>query len=221
MAGVKGAIFDLDSTLLDTDSLWEDIDREFLAERGLAVPPDYIDALNTMSFREAAEYTIRRFSLDDTPDDLLRIWREMSEHAYGCSAKLKDGAAELLEKMRTNGIKLAAATDLDPRLASLALDGNGISGYFDAVLTTKETGRDKSSPDIFLAAAASLSVHPSAAAVFEDMLVPIETAGKAGFVTVGVYDTSCPVPEERMRSASCLYIRSFREVHLCGHDLSL
>ena len=36
----NGAIFDLDGTLLDSMSVWADIDIHFLAKRGIDAPPD-------------------------------------------------------------------------------------------------------------------------------------------------------------------------------------
>ena len=41
MKQYKGAIFDLDGTLLDSMWVWDDIDVAFLKKRGLEVPPDY------------------------------------------------------------------------------------------------------------------------------------------------------------------------------------
>ena len=38
----KGAIFDLDGTLLDSMGVWDQVDVDFLAKRGFEVPDDYI-----------------------------------------------------------------------------------------------------------------------------------------------------------------------------------
>ena len=40
---IKGAIFDLDGTLLDSMGVWSDVDRIFFARRGMEVPKDFID----------------------------------------------------------------------------------------------------------------------------------------------------------------------------------
>ena len=45
MKQYKGAIFDLDGTLLDSMRVWDDIDVAFLKKRGLEVPPDYQEAI--------------------------------------------------------------------------------------------------------------------------------------------------------------------------------
>ena len=50
----RGAIFDLDGTLLDSMGMWDDIDVAFLSRRGLTVPDDYVQAIVPLSFRETA-----------------------------------------------------------------------------------------------------------------------------------------------------------------------
>ena len=62
----RGAIFDLDGTLLDSMGMWDDIDVAFLSRRGLTVPDDYVQAIVPLSFRETAVYTIDRFGLTET-----------------------------------------------------------------------------------------------------------------------------------------------------------
>ena len=39
---IKGVIFDLDGTLIDSMRIWYDIDRRFLRENGVTDPPDDI-----------------------------------------------------------------------------------------------------------------------------------------------------------------------------------
>ena len=98
MAILKGCIFDIDGTLADSMGIWGDIDRAFLEKRSIAMPDDYIDALNSMSFSQAAEYTIKRFSLDESPEAIMNEWKAMSEYAYAHTIKLKEGVLEFVNK---------------------------------------------------------------------------------------------------------------------------
>ncbi len=52
---LKGAIFDLDGTLLDSMGLWSDIDERFLSRRGLSVSAEYTQEVKRMHFDAAAE----------------------------------------------------------------------------------------------------------------------------------------------------------------------
>ena len=49
----KGAIFDLDGTLLDSMGVWDQVDVDFLAKRGIEVPDDYMQKVAAMQFRRS------------------------------------------------------------------------------------------------------------------------------------------------------------------------
>ena len=44
----KGAIFDMDGTLLDSMWVWRQIDVDFLGRRGFEVPPDYLEMISNL-----------------------------------------------------------------------------------------------------------------------------------------------------------------------------
>ena len=76
MIPFKGAIFDLDGTLLDSLYVWRKVDERFFGVRRIEVPGDYSRAVSGMSFGETVAYTIQRFGLKETPEERqgLRPW---------------------------------------------------------------------------------------------------------------------------------------------------
>ena len=65
---IKGIIFDLDGTLIDSMGMWYDIDRRFLAENGVTDPPAGISwKIKQMTIETAAKFMISEFGLDMTP----------------------------------------------------------------------------------------------------------------------------------------------------------
>lgn len=182
MAKIKGAIFDLDGTLLDSDNLWTDIDRIFLRRRGFDLTEEYLENVNSMSFREAAEYTIKRYSLNDSPEGLMSEWNNLAKEAYKNSIALFPYVREYLEKLKRDGVLLSVATDLDREIAISALKNNNILELFKSIHTTKETGSDKRTAKIFLEAAASMALQAEDCIVYEDSKVAIESAKKEGFI---------------------------------------
>ncbi len=96
----KGAIFDMDGTLLDSMWVWRQIDVDFLGRRGFEVPPDYLEMITPMGYCRAAEYTIERFGLNEKPEDLIQEWYGMAAEAYAKKVELKSHAKEYLLELK-------------------------------------------------------------------------------------------------------------------------
>lgn len=212
MKQYKGAIFDLDGTLLDSMRVWDDIDVAFLKKRGLEVPPDYQEAITPLGFLEAARYTIRRFGFPETPEELIQEWHQMAVDAYTYEVELKDGAAEYLRYLKEKGIRMAVATSSSPELYEPALKRNGIYEYFKAFVTVSEVKRGKGFPDIYEKAAEKLSLPPETCVVYEDILTGIRGAKMGGFAAVGVYDRGGEGNRAKMEQEADRYVTSFKEL---------
>ena len=212
MNNFSAAIFDLDGTLLDSLGVWSDIDRVFLAKRGIVLTPDYTAAVSTMSFSEAAVYTISRYGFRDTPEEISAEWEHMVEDEYAHRITLKPFAREYLELLHSRGVKMGVATALSERLYRPALENNGITPYFSAYASVFEAARGKGFPDVYLLAAKRLGVLPTECAVFEDVLPGIRGARAAGMETIAVYDAYSAPEESVMRQEADYYIKNFQEL---------
>lgn len=147
----KAAIFDLDGTLLDSMGVWDQVDIDFLAKRGIEVPADYMGKVAAMQFRQIAEYTIARFGLPDTPEALMQEWDDMARVACSTVVEAKPHAVEYLSYLKRSGAKLAVATSLPPALREPAMKHVGIFDYFDQIVSVddaNDVGKDR--PDVFL-----------------------------------------------------------------------
>jgi len=188
MLDFSAAIFDLDGTLLDSMGVWEKIDIDFLAKRGLPVPDTYINEICARSFQEAAEYTISLFNLDERIEDLVSEWNSMAIYEYSHNIGLKPYAKEYLALLKSCGIKLGTATSLPKVLSEPVLRNNGIYNYFDIQCSTDEANRGKEFPDVFVLASQKLEVPAEQCIVFEDLLPGIISAKNAGMKAFCVYD---------------------------------
>ena len=208
---IKGAIFDLDGTILDSMWVWHEVDQRFLSARGHEVPSDYMAAINHMTLNETADYTINRFNLSDSPQALIEEWIALAKIAYESEVKLKPNVCRYLQKLFDSGVKIAIATALNEQLSNVVLSNCGVLKYFSNITNVSEVARGKSFPDVYIKAAEKMGLVPNDCAVYEDILQGIMSAKEGGFITVGVYDSSSKCIEE-IKQISDIYIEDFSEL---------
>lgn len=207
----QAAIFDLDGTLIESNSVWAKIDTIILNRRGIACSEDLAEKLSSMTYEGAAE-EMHRLGVKESTEELIREFNELAIREYRENILLKDHAAEYLEYLKSRGIKIALATASPKELYEPVLQRGGVYGYFDAFCTTYEAGKSKEYPDIYLMAASKLGVLPGKCVVFEDVLNGVKSAGKAGMTAIGVYDRYSEGDMEAIKAASDRFIMGFSEM---------
>ena len=188
----KAALFDLDGTVLDSGGVWRDVDARFFGARGISCSqPDYGRAVQGMSFREAAVYTVRRFGLAESPEAVMAEWMDMSRRIYAEDVPLKPGARDYLRRLKRAGVKLAVATANRAELFMPALEHGGVAELFDAFCTSAEAGdTGKADGALFRLAASRLGVGTADCAVFEDTLEGVTGAKRTGMRAYAMRDAA-------------------------------
>ena len=209
----SAAIFDLDGTLLDSMYVWTRIDEIFFESRGMEIPEDYGHALAGKSYRESAEYTIERFGLSQSWEEIVKEWTDLAIAEYAHHVQLKPGALKYLRALKRAGVKLAVATALPEYLYRPCLEHCGILNMFDALCSTDDTGgRGKRDGEVFLLAASRIGANPSDCIVFEDVPDGLRGAKKAGMLACGVRDSAGKKGHADMASIADHTIDSFDEL---------
>ena len=187
---IKGIIFDVDGTLLDSMPMWKELDYRFLRSKGKEPEPGYTEIVNKMTLEEGVTYTRKHFNLDMTDDEIIEEIQEMALQFYENEATCKPYVKEFLENLKQEGVPMVVATSSQRDFICPALEHNGILHYFKDVFSCADIGINKQSPEIFLIAAKCLGTDPEETLVVEDSYHAVMTAKSAGFPTLAVYDLS-------------------------------
>lgn len=207
---VKGIIFDLDGTVLDSCSVWSDVDKDFFSKRGMEIPSDYGEKIGHIGLDKAASYTIKRFNLKETKEEVLNEWRD-SVIEYYKHINLKPGAKEFLDYLDSEHIPYVVATANNKEIYVPALTNTGILDRFTFILEVNNYPKGKDDPEIYFDAAKKLGIPYENILVIEDLATAIKCAHKAGFITVGMDEATCKNKDE-VRNNCDKYIYDFREL---------
>lgn len=202
----KGAIFDLDGTLLDSMSIWDRAGELFLEKLGIQAEKDLGQTMFAMSMEEGAKFLQKQYELTQDIEEIMEGINKTVREFYYYQVELKKGARNLLDKMKQAGFTLVAATSSDRNNIEAALRRLEILPCFDRIYTCTEIGVGKDQPDIYLAAAGVLGLPPARIWVFEDALHALETAHRAGFLTAAVYDSWSRKEQEEIQKICDIYL---------------
>lgn len=216
---IKGAIFDMDGTLIDSlsfwDSFWRDMGERYFDDPSYRMDAEHFDThVRTMIFSQAISYIHGYLKVPCSAEEFDRFAAEYVERFYRTVVTAKAGARELLAALRERGVRVCLASATDRRYLGIALDSCGLASFFvpEAIFSCSDIGVGKERPDIYLAALKTLGTSPDETFVFEDSALALETAKNIGLVTVGVYDSHNIPTQQRLSAASDIYL---------GEDMAL
>ena len=206
---IKGAIFDMDGTLINSLIVWKDIwaaiaDRYLDGEAGF--PGEEIDRrLRTMTLLEGMEmlHEVRGIGRDGR--ELLDFCNSLIEDFYRNKVEMKSGAMEFLKYLHDNNVKMCIASASALDMVEIAVERCELGRYIPKLLSSCDFGCGKDKPDVYLAALEYLGTPVEETWVFEDSLVALKTAKKIGMPVVGIYD-AYNFGHEEMREIADYYI---------------
>lgn len=207
---IRGAIFDVDGTLLDSMSIWDTIGEDYLRSIGYEPKENLNKVFKNMSLRQAARYYQTEYGVTLGIDEIMDGVNAMLEQYYRYEVSLKPGTAALLAQLHENDVKLCIATATDRHLVEAALERCGVLSYFGKIFTCNEVGHGKDEPDIFEAALHFLGTARSETVVFDDAHYAVRTAKEAGFPVAAVYD-SHEKEQDEVRGLSDIYLKDLTQ----------
>lgn len=177
---LRGLIFDMDGTLVDTMAICEQCLRETIARfTGRSLSNTEVYDL----FGPSEEGILWNVLGDKTPSAyrfFLNMYEQMHED---CTKIVFPGVYDLLAHLRASGIHTAIATGKGPETAAITLRYTGLEPYIERVETGFLEGGNK--PRSIETVLESWGMFPSQAAYVGDAPSDMRAAQQAGVLPVG------------------------------------
>jgi len=210
----EAVIFDMDGTLLDTESVFKTIVFEVCTELGF----EMTDAVHMSMVGGSHEHT-NKLLLESYGvsfpytlfDERCRVI--MRERSHG-GVPVKPGALELVQELRERKIPTAVATSSRNPHAQHHLTAAGLFDMFETIVTRDDVVHPKPHPEPYLTAASRLGVDPLKCLALEDSHSGVRAAHAAGMQTIMVPDLVHP--SEEIRALGIAIMESLDHVRLAA-----
>lgn len=194
-------IFDCDGVLVDSEIIANRVLAALLSRHGYPITAHECRA----KFLGRTIPGVIKMVADDgveLPDNFETILREKDIEAFGAELKPTPGMRAALEQL--THLPKCVASSGSPEKIRRNLDTTGLLRFLDPHLfSAQDVKHPKPAPDLFLMAAARLSVAVDRCTVIEDTPLGVEGAKRAGMRAFGYIGASHRVPadEKLLRDA--------------------
>ncbi len=186
---LDGVIFDLDGTLVDSNSTHVDAWVHGLATHGYRFHAERVapeigkggDLLLPALLGEEAAARDGAMIRESVATEFARLARSRGFRIF-------DEVTTLLDTLRARGLRLALATSAAEKDLDLMMEGAGedLRARFDAVVTKSDVESSKPEPDVVMSAVSKLGLSAAQCAMVGDTPYDAIAARRAGVVTLGV-----------------------------------
>lgn len=180
----RALIFDLDGTLSNSlpvhMATWNKVGETY----GFKFDPQIMLEMTGRATIEFARHIVAHYGLSVDPEEIVKL----KQKSFRDSAQLLEPVDEIIAIVKEYHGKLpmAVGTGASRKSTEVQLNELGIARYFDVIVTADDVIRHKPSPDTFLKCAELMGVAPEKCQVFEDGVLGIEAAKKAGMMVTDV-----------------------------------
>ncbi|MBR5728033.1 MAG: HAD family hydrolase [Muribaculaceae bacterium] len=203
MKEIKGALFDLDGVLLDSEGIytqfWNAVEEKY--PTGI---PNFAHVIKGSNLFEILH--------DHYPTETIR--QQVTEMLLGFQRTMKyeffDGAMEFVNRLNQAGIPACVVTSSDDdKMASLARQHPDFKSHFKTIVTGDMVRHAKPDPECFLLGAQLIGVDIHDCWIFEDSLKGLAAGRASGATVIGLATT---LSREVIQDKADLVIDNFNQL---------
>lgn len=183
-------VFDCDGLILDTESVWEEVQQNVMARHNAEPTATQEKALMGTTLEQAVEI-LAEITGEDY-DSLLVSTRTEFLAALEKDLRFMPGAKEFVELVASK-VPIAVASNSWHSALEDKLTRAGIIHLFENLQSADTVDNVKPAPDMYAQAARQMGLDPQDCVAFEDSPLGGRAAKSAGMTLIGVPSTSSPI----------------------------
>jgi HAD superfamily hydrolase (TIGR01509 family) len=184
---LQAIIFDLDGTLVDSESLYTNVWKQVAPMFNRTYTADLKRKLYGIGgMLNAVNLAVEHWELNVDPNTVLTEILKLSGNMQPKDIELMTGTKELLELLTAKGIRRAIATGSNRTWAEAILVHHGIQHHFEHLVTVDDVTFAKPHPETYVKTLERLCLQPDECIAIEDSPNGIRSARGAGLRTVAV-----------------------------------
>ncbi len=184
---IKGVLFDLDGTLVNTTPLILESFRHTFKQFGMPVPSD---SELVAGFGLPMRTAVTAYMPDEMADEFCDAYRAYQRTRHDELIQGIDGVAETLSALKQSGIKMAVVTSKKRPAAIRDLGCYDLVEYFDTIIACDDCAENKPLPGPSLMALKRLGLNGADCLAVGDSPYDLQSARAAGCQTAAVRYTS-------------------------------
>lgn len=208
---IKGCIFDLDGTLLDSMHVWDDFAYSYLVSKGITTNEKLDEIFSTLRMEEAIDYLHQHYIQNESVETVCDEVYDLLKKRY-TNMQLKPGVMRCIEKLSTTPITLCVLSANHKDVCETALKKHVLLNKFSYILSCEDIHLSKNQPACFLYACEKMELKPSECIVVEDAYHAMIGAKQAGCYVVAVKEKSQAKDERKIKEMADAYIEDMQEL---------
>ena len=222
----KFAFFDMDGTLIDSVGIWNQIDQKLIEK----LTNKTIDETTVQNDRDTqlkkfnaqpnpylcyCQYLKDKYSAQISAEEIIKLRYEIAQDFLQNIIDYKPQADLVIKKLKAKNFTLAITTttkrtnmDIYRTLNKNINAKAPLDEYFDLIYTREDVSKIKPDPEVYQKAMQKFNAKPEECIIFEDSLIGIEAAKKAGIETIAIYDKYSDADTEAIKSQADFYLHN-------------